>query len=1752
MKSQTRIVHWTLAAMVTLGAGTLLPLSAIATHLGSVSDALSDYRPVSPATSPGQTATLLPDGRWLLLGGSADGNAADTAQILDRTTGAPTVLPSHMLQARAWHTATVLPDGTVFIFGGVNRDGADSNTAELFDPATGSFSPFPDAGWWPRSHHSVTLLTDGQLLIAGGTVLGDSIVFDPVSKAITPVGNSLKPPRYDESAALLANSPVLIWGGVDTQGKHMPGAVLYNAAELRFGALEAFGIHALPKPPSIALPAVAASIPADQASGVLVNARLVVRFSKYLDVTSINTRTVTLIGPAGKAAIRVVGTNSGQQLFVTPAVELMPSAHYTLFLDGLNDGAQTLPFTAIDFTTRAMVSTAPASPVAVIPVTPSAPPASQAIAATTDSPWIPSAKELKGNWKVLEQDSPWIHQAQLQAEPGITALAGHVLKLNGHPLPNTTLAIGNRSVQTDQTGRFLLTNIPSGTQVLTIDASTANNGGHTYGLYQAKVDIAPRQTTLLGYTIWMTVLDTKDAIDLPSPTTSEVVVTTPAIPHLELHIPAGTVIRGLDGKIVTHISITPIPVNRPPFPLPDIHVPVYFTIQPGGAVLQGISVAAAKGAQLIYPNFDHQPPGSKVNFWNYDAHDKGWYVYGPGTISANDQQAVPDPGVVIYEFTGAMIADPQNPGPPGQGPGPGPGDGDPVDLATGLFTYRQTDLYLPDVIPISVTRSYNSGDGRPRAFGINTNFDYGMFLYSSVGGATAPTDLYLPDGSDIKYTCISGCDNHRTAIMQAQTTATKFYLSTIKYWATTSSQFGFSVSLTDGTTYVFLGLDAGPTRQLAAIVDRFGNQVTITGSTLAHTSPITQITSPNGRYINFSYTNAACSTCVTSATDGAGRTVSYVYDTSNRLSTVTDANGGITSYTYDSSNRILSIKDPKGITYITNQYNSYGQVTQQTLGDGTNQFLGDEPNQYQFAYTPSTGGRAIQTNVTDPAGNVRVVQFNASGYPTSNTRAYGTPLAQTTTYVRGVGSNPNLLQSATDALNRTTAYTYDSNGNLASVTNLAGTAAAATWSFTHEPAFQQLQTTKDPLGHVTTFSYDGGGHLTKISDPLGHATSFVYDTQARPTSITDALNHTVSYRFLGPDLVAVTNALGQTSKRFVDAAGRTFALTDPLGNTTTYTSDDNNNVLTVTNPLSGKVRMSYDLDNKLTSVTSPNAGKTSYTYDDRGHPMGRTDPLLHSDAYVYDALGALTEHVDRNGQITTLTYDALHRPITVTYNDGSTLNLTWDAGNRVKILADSFNGTITRTYDGMDNLTQEVTPQGTVNYTYDQANRETSMSVVGGTAVSYGYDNANRLINVTQGSSTVSLAYDDANRLTSRTLPNGVVATAGYDSGNELTSLRYTMGPTVLDSMTYGYDTGGRRDSFVSSLTQSVLPAAVSAGTYNPADALLTYASITAPTYDNNGNLTSDGTNTYTWNARNQLVGISGGMSAAFAYDALGRRTSRMVAASTTTFLHERDNLVQEISGANKASYLTGPGLDQVFSRTDSSGTMSYLRDGLGSILGLTNASGSLTTQYAYDPYGNTTTTGTPSPNTLQYAGRENDGTLYYNRARYYSPGLGRFLSQDPIGFGGGINLYAYVGGNPIQFIDPSGKAWDPNGNGGKGCNVSSRGPFHPDWNYIGPYGEEGSWYFGLNQGNVFGRFANRAAYIHDNENATGLVNGITAVEAMFEALAQLAGFDVGLDQAREGHDSNSDSDSGDSSCCPSPPPPQGGGKQGDPPPPNC
>ena len=190
--------------------------------------------------------------------------------------------------------------------------------------------------------------------------------------------------------------------------------------------------------------------------------------------------------------------------------------------------------------------------------------------------------------------------------------------------------------------------------------------------------------------------------------------------------------------------------------------------------------------------------------------------------------------------------------------------------------------------------------------------------------------------------------------------------------------------------------------------------------------------------------------------------------------------------------------------------------------------------------------------------------------------------------------------------------------------------------------------------------------------------------------------------------------------------------------------------------------------------------------------------------------------------------------------------------------------------------------------------------------------------------------------------------------------------------------------------------------------------------------MTSNGSHTFGWDERDHLVSITGIASGGATYDSFGRRRTTTSGSMTTQYLYDRLNPIQELSGGSPTSQLlSGLTLDEVYSRIDASGTRDYLTDALGSSLALADGTGSVQTTYTYDPFGSTTSSGASTASSLGFTGREMDGGgLYYYRARYYDPTTGRFLSEDPIGFAAGTNLYSYTNNSPTNAVDPLG-LWD-------------------------------------------------------------------------------------------------------------------------------
>ncbi len=999
-------------------------------------------------------------------------------------------------------------------------------------------------------------------------------------------------------------------------------------------------------------------------------------------------------------------------------------------------------------------------------------------------------------------------------------------------------------------------------------------------------------------------------------------------------------------------------------------------------------------------------------------------------------------------------------------------------ISRGKYEFSTTDLYLPGPMPLELTRTYRSedtgggGSWQIMPFGIGMNFNYDLWLSSEsiqAGQGYRDIDFVYPDGQLVycgrTNSCTqNNCTDYTDAVFQCSSNPDLvFYGSTIIYDSSIAPSGGWDLTRKDGTVYKF------PKAQpVASITDRFGNSIAIAWKASGNNSQYapTSITDSNGQWIDFAYNNSSNSGLATSANDSAGRTVTYTYDTTyGRLKSVEDADGNTTQIGYVNTGDVASITAPTGnVTSIS--YDSSNRLHSMSA----------PVNSFSYAYTLNGGGVIDAVKITDPNGHIQNLSFDTNHYLTSDVRAQGLTEQQTVTYARNTSTN-ELITSVTDQLNRETCYTYDSLANITSVTRLCGTQNQSAWSYSYGPHFNQLATATDPLSHETIFGFDSLEDHISIEDPLYDTTIVGYNEQGQVSSIADPMNNTTSFSYDSySDLDSVAEPL-DTVMLTNDSAGRVTVVTDPLQNQIKMNYDNLGN-LTQTTDGNGAVTAWEYTDGVFVEAALNSTFGIIDTFSYNQSPPGLTVGYSGggSATYNFDGLGNVTSIIDGRGLTTSYTYDGLNRLTKATFNSTgvsgfhqTTATYTYDGGNRLLTAQDTGTGSavdsITRTYDGLDDLLSDQYASSilnaTVSFGYDSAQRRTSMTAANQAPTSYGYDADNQLKSITQGTLAVSIQYDADGRPTNISLPNNVAGTLGYDNDSRIASINYGS----LGNLTYQYDLDGRLIDVGGTLASVVVPSPAPA-TYQTTEninarPLKTWNGVSA-TYDKNGNLLSDPSNSgaYAWNERNQMASATtSGNFLAFIYDALGRRVGQTRNGVATEYVFDGLNVVQEQtssgnanmlsmpgsvnqtmaltiapqllanlslapgqpSGSNMAQALWGPGLNSYLVRSDSGGTWTMLRDGLGSIAAVTT--GSSTRNYAYSPFGVSAGSGASSSNPYQFAGSQLDTSgLYYMNARYYSPVLQQFVSVDPLGLAAGnADVYAYANNSPTNMTDPVG-----------------------------------------------------------------------------------------------------------------------------------
>jgi len=486
----------------------------------------------------------------------------------------------------------------------------------------------------------------------------------------------------------------------------------------------------------------------------------------------------------------------------------------------------------------------------------------------------------------------------------------------------------------------------------------------------------------------------------------------------------------------------------------------------------------------------------------------------------------------------------------------------------------------------------------------------------------------------------------------------------------------------------------------------------------------------------------------------------------------------------------------------------------------------------------------------------------------------------------------------------------------------------------------------------------------------------------------------------------------------------------------------------------------YNARSQMTKVKDALNQEYTFTYDPRGHVLSQTRNSSTM-SYGYDNAYNRTSRTDYNGNVTTYSYDDLNRLTAIAYTGSSDYaSYTYDDLSRL-LSAENQNGTVEFTYNNRGLLASETDVfSHLLEYSYDPVGNRTGFDLDSITQTAYAYDNADRLTTLTdEVSNNFTFVYDAANRLTSRAMPNGITSTFTYDGMSRLTRLKHENTSTTLYDDQYSYNSanqisqiaglsatknytydninrltgmtdGTNTESYsydaVGNRTASHLSSSYTTGSFNR----LTATDTASYSYNSNGSLTGKTVGstswTYGWDRENRLVSASDGTnSVAYAFDALGRRIKRTQGLDIQKYTHDGSDVVLDDINTAITKYQNGPGIDDKLKSVTGSTPKYFLQDHLGSSVVITNSGGSSTDTNSYDSFG-AGTNGSFS-NRYRYTGREADALtgLQFSRARYFDPAIGRFLSEDPIGFAGGdANLYGYTFNNPINFTDPMGTSY--------------------------------------------------------------------------------------------------------------------------------
>lgn len=758
-----------------------------------------------------------------------------------------------------------------------------------------------------------------------------------------------------------------------------------------------------------------------------------------------------------------------------------------------------------------------------------------------------------------------------------------------------------------------------------------------------------------------------------------------------------------------------------------------------------------------------------------------------------------------------------------------------------------------------------------------------------------------------------------------------------------------------------------------------------------------RLQTPAGQVTSAAYDEAGN---ILSIVDPLNRSYSAVYDDAGQRTSVTYPNGRQQVFEFDTTGRMVSQKalsaDGVELTATSMQFNDIERevATLDAFGNAATQRYNELG---QVVYQQNRAGEVTQANYEEGIlTSLNLPHFNQyftydiKGQANSQTLVWGegdderlTQSQQTDTYGAAIQSADGegngqqrtydifgRVTNVVDALGGKTQFSYDSRNNLLSVTDAEGRIT----SFEYNQLNLKISESKTPAAGVINkrrYAYNGNGQMIRELLPSGHLKQFAYDAAGQNTII----------RFYHKNTLAGVNsswwAYNWSDIKNLETEYVTRFYYNDMGQVTQLKQDDFEQTFTYTGL--GQVA--------AIETTYPNGlvKAQSYEYDKRGQKTSYTNPEGITYQYSYTANGEIEQVI--------IPYEG-----TVSYRgyqSGKPASVLLPGGNQQNM-----------TYDGLGRLTSKdmLDPAG-----------DTLGQMV------FDYDKAHNILSIQREFGKLDYSYDSLYRLTSATHP-------------------------VLEDEVYQYDLVHNRTH--RTLTQSDGSETSDNWSYNGANQLTEYSNVSfgynadghtirksVCTYDDNSVETCEH-EYYLYDSRERMVGIEqqtddGDITvvAEYKYNALGQRYYKKIATTEVYFLYDQTGLLAEYNSAGElikeyhytpnSTFMTNP-LFQ-YSKVDDE-YFYYLNDHLGTSKKMISRSGSLVWSALSVAFGSSTVSGNID-NNLRFPGQYYDveTNKAYNYYRDYDAELGRYIQSDPIGLSAGINIYGYVGQNPLRSIDPLG-----------------------------------------------------------------------------------------------------------------------------------